>query len=214
MQLAFGDCLLDLDTRRLLRGGRPVHLQPKAYRLLEFLIQQRPRVVTKQELDELLWPKAYVARSSLGRLVAELRKAVGDRARVPRVVRTVHTVGYAFCADVSSRGSGGRRAPVITLRFAGRVFTLEDGEHVLGRGDGCRVVIDAAGVSRHHARIVVAGDSVLIDDLGSKNGTYVNRERISKPTQLRDADEVSLGTAVVSVRTMSAAGTTKTLLGP
>lgn len=214
MRLAFADCVLDLDTRQLLRGGRPVHLPPKTYRLLEFLVCQRPRVVTKQELDELLWPKVYVARSSLGRLIAELRRALGDDARAPRLVRTVHAVGYAFSAQVAAASGASRKTVSATLRFADQAIPLQEGEYIVGRGEGCGVVVDATGVSRRHARIVVAGASVTIDDLGSKNGTYVNRKRISVPTPLRDADEIAIGTAVVTVRTITEAGTTKTLLLP
>src|SRR5215510_2776060 len=105
MPLAFGGCVLDLETRELRRGGALVHLAPQVYRLLEVLIERRPRVVKKNELDEILWPKSYVARSSLGRVVAELRDALGDDAHEPQIVRTVHAVGYAFCADVANVGT-------------------------------------------------------------------------------------------------------------
>src|SRR5580765_6971081 len=100
MRLKFGDCVLDLRARQLERGDKVVPLEPKMYELLEVLIKRRPEVVTNNELDELLWPKVYVARTSLTRLVSELRAVLGDTPRDPRIIRTAYKVGYAFCADV------------------------------------------------------------------------------------------------------------------
>jgi len=159
MRLAFADSVLDLDTRRLQRGGRDVHLPPKTFQLLEILIRQRPRVVTKGELDELLWPKTYVARSSLSRLIAELRAALGDGARDAKIIRTVHAVGYAFCAPLAPGTASARKQAAITLQWGERTFPLDEGEYVLGRDEGCRVVIDAEGVSRRHARVTVCGNA-------------------------------------------------------
>jgi DNA-binding winged helix-turn-helix (wHTH) protein len=73
MRLKFGDCVLDLGARQLERGNTIVPLEPKMYELLEVLIKRRPVVVTNNQLDELLWPNVYVARTSLTRLVSELR---------------------------------------------------------------------------------------------------------------------------------------------
>jgi FHA domain len=182
------------------RGGACVHLAPQAYRLLEILIEQRPRVVKKQELDELLWPSSFVARSSLGRIVTELRAALGDDAQAPQLVRTVHAVGYAFCGAVEQVGeTAPAHIVAVALLWGSRSVTLTGGEHLLGRGPQCDVLIDAPGVSRSHARIRVGTDATTIADLGSKNGTYVNRRRIAGPTVLRDADEIALGTAVLTV---------------
>src|SRR5271155_596485 len=107
MKLAFADCILDLSARQLSRGGQIVPLEPKMYQLLEVLIQRRPAVVTNEQLDEILWPNVYVARTSLTRLVSELRSVVGDEPRDSRIIRTSYKIGYAFCASVSSSGLSG-----------------------------------------------------------------------------------------------------------
>jgi DNA-binding winged helix-turn-helix (wHTH) protein len=78
-----------------------VHLEPKAFRLLELLLAARPKALSKRDLQDELWPKTYVSERSLARLVANLRIAIGDRATEPRFIRTVHGFGYAFCGDVS-----------------------------------------------------------------------------------------------------------------
>ena len=103
MRLKFGDCVLDLGARQLERGNDVVPLEPKMYELLEVLIKRRPAVVTNNELDELLWPEVYVARTSLTRLVSELRAVLGDAPRDSRIIRTAYKVGYAFCAFVHSQ---------------------------------------------------------------------------------------------------------------
>ncbi|MDP9200235.1 MAG: FHA domain-containing protein [Pseudomonadota bacterium] len=210
MQLSFSGCRLNLVTRELWREGKLVHLTPKAYGLLEALIRSRPRLLTRAELDELLWPRTFVARSSLGRLVAELRAAIGDDARNPCVIRTAHGVGYAFCAETEAGPT-----PPVAARFAliwgGRPFALDEGEYLLGRGSDCSIVVDAAGVSRHHARIEVAGDQVIIDDLASKNGTFLNRRRIEGRTPLRHLDEISVGAAVLTMRRLTDSTPTLTL---
>lgn len=212
VQLTFANCTLDLATRELRRDGLAVHLPPKAFALLEHLVRERPRLVPRAELDEQLWPRSYVGRSSLGRLVAELRAALGDNARASRIIRTVHGAGYAFCAEVSSDPVPGNAHFVLVWRDL--PFALGDGEHLIGREGDCKIIVDVAGVSRHHARIQVTGRQALIGDLASKNGTYVNRKRIGEPTPLEHLDEIALGTAVLTVRRLTDSAATQTVYGP
>jgi hypothetical protein len=82
------------------------------------------------------------------------------------------------------------------LMFDGREWLLAEGEHVLGREEGVSVRIDAHGVSRHHARVVVRGGRSTIEDLGSKNGTFCGDDRIGSPRLLKDGDVIALGRRV------------------
>jgi hypothetical protein len=66
------------------------------------------------------------------------------------------------------------------------VFELRPGEHVLGRSEEAQVRLDAPGVSRRHARVVVTDDGATIEDLASKNGTFVGEQRLAGPTALHD----------------------------
>ena len=91
---------LDPDRRLLLRGAKPVPLQPKVFELLLFLIVHRARVVPKGMLFRELWPDSYVTTASLTRLVKEARRAVDDDGKRQRVIQTVHGFGYRFVADV------------------------------------------------------------------------------------------------------------------
>src|SRR5262245_2724756 len=100
MTMRFGDCRLDVDARKLVRGVREVHLTPKAFDLLKVLVEGRPRAISKADLLERVWPGVFVSDVSLARAVNQVRKSVGDTSRPARIVRTVHKFGYAFVAEV------------------------------------------------------------------------------------------------------------------
>jgi DNA-binding winged helix-turn-helix (wHTH) protein len=208
MRLRFADCVLDLRARQLERLGRNVPLEPKVYELLEVLIQRRPAVVTNNELDELLWPQVYVARTSLTRLVSELRAALGDEPRDSRIIRTVYKTGYAFCADVTGLPPARSAPAALELLWMKQSFPLTDGEHIAGRDPECSLVIDGTTVSRQHARITVAHGTATIEDLDSTNGTHVKGTRISAPTRLAAGDEFALGSEVLRLRARSASALT------
>src|ERR1700732_3950936 len=200
MRLRFADCVLDLRARQLERQGKIVPLEPKVYELLEALIKRRPAVVTNNELDELLWPQVYVARTSLTRLVSELRAALGDTPHGSHVIRTVYKTGYAFCAEVTCVPSQVASPATIELVWKKRPLPLSDGEHLAGRDAECSLVIDASTVSRRHARITVVSGTATIEDLDSTNGTQVNGTRIFGPTRLETGNKIALGTAVLLVK--------------
>jgi DNA-binding winged helix-turn-helix (wHTH) protein len=197
MKLSFGDCDLDLSARQLWRAGKVVPLEPKMYELLEILVKRRPAVVTNNDLDELLWPQVYVARTSLTRLVSELRTVLGDTPRDSRIIRTAYKTGYAFCADVQSSVPPTSGPALMSLQWKDRSIPLSDGEHIAGRGAECSVIIDASTVSRRHALISVTLGVATIEDLSSTNGTFVNEKRISERTRVANGSRISLGSEVL-----------------
>jgi DNA-binding winged helix-turn-helix (wHTH) protein len=207
----FGDCVFDPDTRELLRAGKSVHLPAKTFRLLEVLLEQRPSAISKEKLMETLWPKTFVADGNLARLVAELREAIGDDARDPSLIRTIHGFGYAFQADARAVASRPRATPKIVLKliWGDREIALGEGENVLGRDPLALVCVDIASVSRHHARILVEGDRATLEDLGSKNGTFRRGQRLKTPELLHDGDEIRIGTVPMVFRRFEAGGTTE-----
>lgn len=94
--LRFDDVVIDVDNLRVTKAGAPVELEPKSFRLLVYLAQNRDRVVKKEEIFEQIWSGAAVTDNALTRAVAQLRKALGDDARQARYIETVPTVGYRF----------------------------------------------------------------------------------------------------------------------
>jgi DNA-binding winged helix-turn-helix (wHTH) protein/tetratricopeptide (TPR) repeat protein len=100
-QYRFGEFVLDSETRQLLRACEPRHVSPKAFHLLEVLVSSRPKVWSKRELQDLLWPDTTVVEANLPNLVAEVRAALQDNSQQPRYVRTVHRYGYGFVEPAS-----------------------------------------------------------------------------------------------------------------
>ncbi len=200
MRLTFADCVFDSGTREVSRDGRIAPISPKAFRLLEILVERRPNAVSKEQLHELLWPSTFVADANLPNLVAELRAGLGDDPRKSRLVRTVPRFGYAFCAEAAPVTSGPVRPVVFKLIWRGREIALDPGENVLGRDPLCVACIDIVSVSRRHARIVVSGDKATVEDLGSRNGTLLNGQAVASPRVLSDGDHVRIGTVEMTLR--------------
>jgi DNA-binding winged helix-turn-helix (wHTH) protein len=203
LSLAFGDCDFDQDARQLSRAGKPVGLTPKAFQLLELMLQRRPRAVSKAEIYERLWPGTFVAEVNLSRLIFEVRAALGDNARRPLYVRTVRGFGYAFCADVRTAAVARISevsAPWYALFEEEREIPLHEGENLIGRSRADAVMLQSTSVSRRHARLTISGDSARIEDLGSKNGTFVNGRRTEGAVTLVDGDIVRVGTVKLLFR--------------
>jgi DNA-binding winged helix-turn-helix (wHTH) protein len=210
MRLRFGDCVFDQDARALARGGRPVDLSPRAFQLLSVLLERRPRVVSRQDLHDLLWPRTFVSETSLPRLVTELRKALGDSPAASRLIRTVHGFGYAFAGEAVLASAPPRPRASCAVATAAETLPLFEGENLVGRGAECRVRVDASQVSRLHARILVAGGEGIIEDLASKNGTYVNGVRVTGPRRLAGGDQIGLGSAILTFVAEANSGSTAT----
>ena len=184
MRVRFADFVFDRERRELTRSGEPLHLTPKAFDLLAYLIERRPAAVSQEELFDLLWPDTLVDTSRIHQLVKEIRGAIGDDAR--RVLRTIHGRGYAF--------DGAPPAPALWRLVVGSVaFTLLEGENLVGRDPHAVVKLESPSVSRHHATVIVAGDSVFIEDLRSRNGTVVDGHRIAARTPVRSNSHVRFG---------------------
>ena len=215
MKLRLGELTFDTDARQLLSGEKELHLSPKAIDLLRILIAHRPRAVSKQELHEHLWPATFVSEANLAGLIAEVREALGDAAREPRFIRTAHRFGYAFsgeAVEVPDSPPSVQPTSFCWLVKDGKRLPLQPGENILGR-DEADIQIDSPTVSRRHARIRIAGTEAVIEDLGSKNGTLVNGERVSTVVRLKDGDQVQVGSVVSRFRMTSPKGVTATWSG-
>ncbi|MFN2384717.1 MAG: FHA domain-containing protein [Thermoanaerobaculia bacterium] len=218
MRVRFGDCTFDSETRELLRRGKAVHVSPKAFRLLELLIAARPRALSKTELAESIWPETFVTEGNLAGLAAELRAAIGEKAHDPGPIRTVYSFGYAFSAETvaeeqlaPARSPAGRRHWLVWDK---REIPLAEGENVLGRDVATGVQIDDTTVSRHHARILVSSRGSRLEDLGSKNGTFLGGKPVKKPARLSDGDEIKLGSVFLTFRTSASDESTETVREP
>jgi DNA-binding winged helix-turn-helix (wHTH) protein len=183
----FADCSIDTAAREVTRGGTRLELPPKAFLLLEALLEAHPAAVSKEVLYERLWPGVFVEMGNLHTLVSEIRSAIGDDRH--EIIRTVHRFGYALATDFASD-----EKPAAILIVGNRSLPLPRGATIIGRD-----LIGSVDVSRNHARITVTDDSISIADLGSKNGTWLRGQRIDS-APLTDGDELFLGNTRVVVR--------------
>jgi len=211
MQVTFGGYRLDLATRQLLHGKTEVRLSPKAFDLLCVLVDSRTRAVSKAELHDRLWPDTFVTDANLAMLVAELRSALHDRPEAPKFVRTVRRFGYAFCGQISGAVDVSATRRTCWIVWNGREIALHDGDNLIGRDPSVTVRLDLPSVSRRHARIVVSSKGAVVEDLGSKNGTLLRKDRITGAARLADLDELQVGSVRLTVRILSGDVATQTV---
>jgi DNA-binding winged helix-turn-helix (wHTH) protein len=214
MRLRFGGFVFDSETREVIRGDEPLAISPKAFALLALLIESRPRAVSKADIHSRLWPDTHVSDQSLGNLVVELRAVLGENARSPRIIRTVARFGYAFSAKAVVEADGARRVRggaglTYRLIWGRREISLDPGDNLIGRDPDAIVWIDDDSVSRRHARIAIGAEGASIEDLGSKNGTYVGGVKIRRSVPLADRDVVKVGPATLTVRVLKRTGSTR-----
>ncbi|HEY0143060.1 MAG TPA: FHA domain-containing protein [Thermoanaerobaculia bacterium] len=178
MRVRIGPLLFDPLQRQLHRDDATTPLTPKAAKLLEALVEAAPDPLSHEALYQRLWPGTFVEPGNLHNLIAEIRNAAGDA----KVIRTIHRFGYALAEKPESVGA---RYELIT---GDERIALADGETIIGREQ-----LNTADVSRRHARITIDGSTATLEDLGSKNGTFVGTRRLEAPLALHDGDEIVFG---------------------
>jgi DNA-binding winged helix-turn-helix (wHTH) protein len=216
VKIRFDDCTLDIAARQLVRGGMNTHLPPKAFEVLTLLIASRPRVLPKAELIERVWPGVFVSDASLAKVVSTIRKAIGQ-ADDTRIIRTVHGCGYAFAAELedhqpdveSVRVAGGAYCCLVCGR---QEFPLVDGDHIVGRDAGSSIRLDSPKVSRQHARLIVRGVCATVEDLDSKNGSFVRGTRVTSPRVLQPGDDLRIGPFALVFHVINYSGSTESEL--
>ncbi|HSN69209.1 MAG TPA: winged helix-turn-helix domain-containing protein [Thermoanaerobaculia bacterium] len=192
----FGDCLFDSERRGLWHEGEPVRLSPKAFRLLEILLERRPDAVSQKELYDALWPDTFVDLANLHNLVSQVRAAIGDREH--RAIRTVYGFGFSFGAvteDVEEEPAAEISRFALVVDDA--VLPLRLGTNLVGRSAAAHVRIFHPSVSRAHSRVIVTGDEVTIEDAGSRNGTFVGDRRIHEASRVTVRDTIRIGKVAV-----------------
>jgi pimeloyl-ACP methyl ester carboxylesterase len=119
--LEFGGFRLDPASGRLLKGGRPVPLAPKAFAVLQHLASRGGQLVPKQELFSTFWSDAFVGDAVLKATIREIRKALNDEPKTPHFIETAHRRGYRFIADVREVAGDNVGAPPVYYAQSGNV---------------------------------------------------------------------------------------------
>src|SRR5712691_9504618 len=111
MQFLFGDYALDIGRRELTRGLKLISVGPQVFDILVYLVQNRTRVVSKDDLLEAVWRGRIVSESTLTSHINAVRKAVGDSGEKQRLIRTVARKGFRFVGEVREAQTSGDRGP-------------------------------------------------------------------------------------------------------
>jgi DNA-binding winged helix-turn-helix (wHTH) protein len=197
VRLRVRDYVLDFGSREVTRDGTVVPLSPKSFKLLEILAQQRPNAVSHDELRDKLWPDTVTGGTTLARLVSEARAAIGDTDGDDQVIRTVHRFGYALSATVTEVVAEPLNLAGCAVRWGTQLVPLAAGENVIGRAPGGIITLPSSKVSRRHARIVVTNGQAILEDLGSRNGTYLDDERLTCAAELKHGHRIGIGGALL-----------------
>lgn len=208
---------LDLKTGELRRSGAKVALQEQPFRVLAMLVEHPGDLVTREQLRLRLWPDAVFVDFDHGvnKAIAKIRRALGDAAEHPRYVETLERRGYRFLAPVElGPDTSNRHVAFVVgrarLLWGDRTIPLAAGDNLIGRDPASLVWLDSSDVSRRHARIVVADGRAKLEDLGSKNGTYLNDRRIASAATLNDGDAIRIGPARLAFRSAAPSDPTRT----
>jgi len=199
-----GAWLVEPSLDRISLDGQIVRLRPRAMDVLACLALRAGKLASKQELIDAVWRTEFVSDHALTQVIAELRAAFGDDARNPSYIENIPRRGYRLVADVTPVAASVPPACEVSLPFkllgADGDLPLSQGDNVVGRTSDADICIDRTEVSRCHARIMIAGTTATIEDLGSKNGTYLNGKRLQQPTILTNGDEIWIGRSVARFR--------------
>lgn len=212
MAYRFGRFLYDPVSRGLLKDGAEIALTHKSRELLLLFLHNPGKLLTREEIVEKLWSDVAVTDDALRFQVAELRKAFGDNGDA--FIQTIRREGYRWEAPVRAAADRPVR-PVVTdgappsgprfrLVLETREVQLLEGENIIGRDPDGALWIDHPSVSRRHARIVVSAGKASLEDLESKNGTFLRGKRLEKKTLLADGDQLRIGPESMIFRTVSA----------
>ena len=215
-----GEWIVEPQLGRLTRGGTTVSLELKVMDVLLCLAREAGMLVTRQDLIDSVWATEFVSDNTLTHAIAELRSALGDDAKSPSYIETIHRRGYrlllgAFEPDETQTAAANRPSCFYIIR-GDRNVPLRDGKNLIGRIPWATVTIDSLQVSRRHASIVVDESTALLEDLRSKNGTYLNGRRLDDPAPLTDGDRIALGSYVVVLQVVTKVTTEEgdTPIGP
>ena len=114
MRWTFDDCVLDMERRELRRAGAPAAVEPQVFDLLVYLIRNRARVVSKDDLLEAVWRGRIVSDSALANRINAARAAVGDSGDHQKLIRTLPRKGFRFVGDVAEEGPQSDSAQPVT----------------------------------------------------------------------------------------------------
>ncbi len=220
----FAEFELDLAAYALRRGGNRVRLEKMPMEVLILLVRASGALVERGEIQAALWGSEIFVEhdAAINTAVRKIRRALGDDAEEPRFIETVVGKGYRFVASVESLGAQAHQNATASVRPTERrtfpsylvtrgldEFVLKTGVTVLGRDPSAGVYVEHPSVSRHHARISIAAGEAILEDLKSRNGTFLDGRRLDAPTKIRHGAVIGLGPITLTFHVLSAPPSTR-----
>jgi len=141
LRLRFSDYVLDTERRELWRGTQPVRVEPQVFDLLAFLVENRDRVVTKDDVFAAVWHGRIVSEATLSSRINAVRRAIGDTGEKQHLLRTVHRHGFRFVGEVASADVNAR----LSARVSESGDALEQKIRFCRSPDGTRLAIGNVG---------------------------------------------------------------------
>ena len=228
----FGEFEVDLAAYALRRGSDRIKLEKIPMEVLILLVERAGALVGRTQIQSALWGRDVFVEhdSAINTAVRKVRHALGDDAEKPRFVETVVGKGYRFIAPVerlqpespvrrnqieaTAPSSDQRRSfPRYCVTRDRQEFILDAGDNLLGRDVNARVYVDHPSVSRRHARISIGPARAILEDLRSRNGTFVDGQRVDVPTEIRHAAIIGLGSITLTFVVLSGPASTKSVSG-
>lgn len=142
MRYTFEDCLLDLDRRELRKGGTAVDLEPQVFDLLAFLVRNRDRVVSRDDLITGVWNGRIVSESALASRINAVRRAVGDDGSAQRLIKTIVRKGFRFVGEANELTEA---APASAPTFAAGAVSLSQNITFCRTDDGVNIAMATVG---------------------------------------------------------------------
>jgi DNA-binding winged helix-turn-helix (wHTH) protein len=212
----FGDFELDVAAFTLRREGTPVRLERIPMEVLVLLVEHAGTLVARDSIHAALWGSdVFLDRdAAINTAVRKIRRALAEDADRLRFVETVVGKGYRFVAPtVRDAMDAERQAANYRLTRGTHAFALQNGENLIGRDPDVHVFLDHPSVSRRHARISITAGRVTLEDLNSRNGTYVDGRGITSPTELHDGTIIGVGPMTLTFVSLSGVASTRPMSG-
>jgi DNA-binding winged helix-turn-helix (wHTH) protein len=205
-----GEWLVEPRLNRISAGGSTIQLEHRVMEVLVCLADHAGDLVTRRDLVDKVWDEGFISDNTITHAVTELRKAFGDDPRMPKVIETIHRRGYRLIAPVifdraTPLAPAGRPSSFLAI-LRDVEIQLAEGENVIGRAPQAAITVPSIKASREHARIIVDRGLAFLEDLDSKNGTFLNGLRIHHKEQLSSGDLIGIGSVTETIRIVDAFG--------
>src|SRR3954467_11912029 len=209
----FGPFELDVGAYVLRHQGDAVKLERIPMEVLILLVERTGTLVARTEIQTRLWDvEVFIEHdAAINTAIRKLRRALRDDAATPRFVETVIGKGYRFIGPIEHSAAEPRPLPRYSLTLGNRDIVLQVGDTVLGRDPEAGLVIQHPSVSRRHARISIDSKGVMVGDLGSRNGTFLNGQRIETPIRVDRDAVIAVGAVTMTLTVDHAAASTKSM---